>query len=352
MKSLQMQYDMINKELQKIRFEQLWPGFRPYRFALYDPEEACIGGKIFSRPKEFRANTAIFWQGSYTAIWNIEDDKNNTKEQRTASMVHEMFHAFQMERGEMRFADDIEGLAYPKTFDNLYLKSIENRLLAGLIRTAGAARQREELALFCALRENRERLCISKKAARYEYLSETIEGMAEYVELKALQQLDRAQYEERLEQARQELLNQEGVLDIRRSSYASGLLLMTAAEAAGVSAAHTIGEEERSVFELIAGRLADDSAEMLRALVQKNCADQEVRIETVLRRGERHSGVYRIIGYDPMNMFQVGRKIYGSHFWRLWDETKQETVEIDDEAVLICGENGEIHEFYCAQTIK
>ena len=68
---LQTAYYEVANRLERIDFPSIWPGFSSGSFALYQEKLACVSGQLVPRPPEFRGNTAILWQGSPLAIWNL-----------------------------------------------------------------------------------------------------------------------------------------------------------------------------------------------------------------------------------------------------------------------------------------
>ena len=170
-------YERVNRQLERIDFEALWPGFHPFPFALYDGTHAVLDGRLMDCPEDFHGNTAVSFQGRLTAIWNVRPDLPGDDIGLASKLVHEMFHAFQMERNEKRFPNDLLLAAAELTPEYLALKAEECRCLTepdGLLR-------------FQALREMRR--AVNGGCIQEEFLTETIEGMAQYIELCALEQL-------------------------------------------------------------------------------------------------------------------------------------------------------------------
>ena len=85
-------YNTVNTILNTIDFNALFKGFHKYRFALYTSKEIIIDGKVLSYQDSFRGNTAVFYEGEYIAIWNIEFDPIDDPEQLAYCLIHEMFH--------------------------------------------------------------------------------------------------------------------------------------------------------------------------------------------------------------------------------------------------------------------
>lgn len=196
MEALQELWHAVDHQLQRLDFEALWPGFRRCGFALYTQKWACLEGTLLPRPDGFLGNTAPEHEGRYIAIWNVQEDPAPDPEVLAADLVHEMFHAFQFSRGEGRLADELAALDYPEDVENFRVKQAENRLLLRAFHSADLAEKRSLLARFRALRDRRERLIGG--AVQFEYLPETVEGMAEYVGTQALAGLSPAKYRRRL----------------------------------------------------------------------------------------------------------------------------------------------------------
>ena len=102
-------YEAIAERLKRVDFNEIWTGFHPFEFALYNSQHIALSNCDLPWNEKFVGNTAIQYEGKYIAIWNIED-YHNTKidpNELAADLVHEMFHAYQMTLGETRFPDDL-----------------------------------------------------------------------------------------------------------------------------------------------------------------------------------------------------------------------------------------------------
>lgn len=179
----------ISNILQTIDFSASVPGFRPYPFALYTASQICIDGACMPYREEFLGNTAIPWQGSYLAIWNLEDDPVTDPELLSYSLVHEMFHCHQFANGERRFPSDLAMLTLAS--EAFYqMQHEENLALAdAYTRCDGAA-----FARFVALRS--ARAALQPELFAQQLRTETIEGMAEYAGLCALRRINEEKYRE------------------------------------------------------------------------------------------------------------------------------------------------------------
>ena len=110
MRELFIELDQI---IDKVDFGKIWNGFARYDFALYDEESVYLKSAVIPRVNRFLGNTAIEYDGAFIAIWSIEDTSTEDAEVLAADIVHEMFHAYQKEKGESRFPNDLKMLDYP-----------------------------------------------------------------------------------------------------------------------------------------------------------------------------------------------------------------------------------------------
>lgn len=333
-------YEKVCRQLERLDFEALWPGFHPFPFALYDGTHAFLEGQLMDCPEEFRGNTAISFQGRWIAIWNVgpalPGNKFPEDEERFASLlVHEMFHAFQMERKEQRFPNDLLLASAELSPEYLAFKAEECRCLS----------EPDNLPRFLALREMRKN--VSSSFIREEFLTETIEGLAQYIELCALEQLSTAGRQQKaLAECAKRLAEPRLLLDPRRCAYDSGALLLFAARRHGLTLYHGIGSESRSVYEIIRQQLppipmADsppsrdgESLVPWSRLLAEQAAQQEALIQAFLREVPlRVEGCFRICGYDPMNLWRRGDTLYSTSFLCLLAQNG-DTVTLTGKALL------------------
>lgn len=392
---MEQTYEEVRNLLKKVNFGEIWPGFHLCPFALYDENRACIEGKITLKPDFFRGNTTVEYEGEHIAIWKLEGNRPGEDLEILASdMVHEMFHAFQMEQGEGRFPDDLTALYYPDDIENFVYKFRENQILAQALRERDERKKRELLAQFCRLRRHRSKS--NEKFAAYECMAETVEGMAEYAGSRALEMLAPQKYGHRMETYLGFLEKLSPLLlDVRRISYYVGTVLALAANAGKLSIAHDIGKEERSLYKVLcdsldggqdgevrvhtdetevytpaaevweAAKVRADGAEVWEAAKVRadgagmwETAAEEIRVllqgrAEAHRQREEHffaaarrkvEGDFRICGYDPMNMIRLGERILGTHFFQLMDRHTGEIITLEGEILLetVRGETGEV----------
>lgn len=328
----------VSDALERVPFDGIWHGFARMPFALYTSELVCLSDGVIPWDERFRGNTAISFGDSYLAIWDVEHDKARTDDAEllvlASCLVHEMFHAFQMQRGETRFPQDLVTLDYPWDAVNFSQKLAENRLLVAGVRTEDTEQKREALAGVLRIRSERQRR-IGPIMLDAERLSETAEGMAEYAGLRALRTLSAEQMSRNLSQHLDCLENPgEMLFDIRRISYSSGAMLLWLAAGAGVDFFHDVGTENRPVSALIEQKLSSVQASVpadlqsVESAMHKALAARRVQLDAFFAvPRERTEGDFRITGYDPMNMWKTDGRILCAHFVCLSGESGDVFVE-------------------------
>lgn len=326
---MQELYRQLKNRLKQIHFGAIWPEFHQFPFALYDAQQAVFQGETIAKPDAFIGNTALLWQGRHIAIWHIAGSPTQDLNNLTANLVHEMFHAFQLEQGETRFPDELCLARTAQTPRSMALKAREIHLLAN-----GGA-----LSKISALRQKRGKLLGS--ASKEEWRAETIEGMAEYAFLQAMEQLTGGT--EAVQHKRQRLCHDTpSLLDIRRTAYDSGALLLSLAIENGVPIFHSIGQENRSIYELISPAMQPETPDPVTTeellLWETMLRQQKQRQEAVLQQflsSPRHmvQGTFTLQGFDPANLWRKDDVLYCSTFLSLLEENGK-TVSLFDESVL------------------
>lgn len=341
-------YDGMKARLDGVDFSQIWEGFHRYPFALYNDESVWLDGEVIPRDNRFLGNTCIEYGGGRIAIWNIGYGVDGDADIFASNLVHEMFHAFQMESGETRFPNDLVTLGYPMDIMNFSVKLEENRLLAAACRGGGQERGRNLLRRFAGLRLYRE--SIIGGFIDCERLTETVEGMAEYAGMSALNQLSGEKFDERAE-SYLSIIESPGELlfDPRRISYYTGALIVLAAKLAGISLSHALGAEQRSVCQILAGALGAKAQVPeppilpyggIAQRLSEFRAARAARFDDFMRtRREKTSGRYTICGYDPMNMIKSEGRVLCKNFIVLKEDGKEDAQFIGGPVLLEMEEN-------------
>ncbi len=215
---LEKLYCKTKSLIDSVDFSGLWRGFHPMKFALYDETRCFFDGGYVEKNEQFLANTSIFYQGEYIAIWNVMEELDPAV--LAPKLIHEMFHAFQNEQGESRFPNELDAL-WNYRYDAEYLsaKLEENRLLVGLVKKFDS----NSFAKLAALRKWRH--AADAYASSYEMAEEQIEGTAAYVELKVLGQLSQESFLSLRNKMTAEITRAENLFPIRVVSYSVGALL-------------------------------------------------------------------------------------------------------------------------------
>lgn len=217
--------DIANSDLAKY-----WPDFKLAAYALYDKENVYL----FNHPKfaktgqrlkwdeRFMGETIILYEDYPTAIVNLEFHEDAAS--LFSILVHEMFHGHQYLNDQLLSINEMLGVTYPLSKENVELRTQERKMLYQAVMAASGEEKRTTLQHFFALREVRKNLI--GEHLQYENLIETIEGPAWYVEMKAYSDKGSMQDDHILRKYCGNLIDQsDSFLHIRKSCYSSGLAL-------------------------------------------------------------------------------------------------------------------------------
>lgn len=306
-------YREVESVLETLDFGALFAGFHKYSYALYDSREICLDGKVMPFREGFRGNTAIEYNGAYTAIWNVEADRVDDMEWLACLLVHEMFHCHQKANGEKRYPSDLALLHYPDDIENFEKKYNENLYLA-------EAYEKYDWQAFQKFAQIREmRMKAHPDAVRQELKVETLEGTAEYVDLKALQRINHKRYRDVINQYLSKLRQQDDLLfDARRIAYYSGTLYYLCCERNKMvvhndfADVHTVYEQNPIPFE--EGPVEIKHYAFIPAGYAEIMEKRKKLIAQGIEQWEFTACNAFICGYDPMNMFRVGTLVYCRYF--------------------------------------
>lgn len=213
-------YREIEDRLEKIDFPALFSGFRRFPFALYNDTQAYTGGRMIEKPAEFLGNTAIRYNGGYTAIWKTAEEVDDF-DVLASKIVHEMLHAFQNASGETRWADERAALVkYQYDGANFTARLAE----AACMRSCLAEDSPEAFSRLLSLRK--ARMIRFPEAYDYEARIEQIEGTAHFVENAALAQLRPEKAEAAREQMLAALADPARYFPVRAVTYLSGAAMI------------------------------------------------------------------------------------------------------------------------------
>ncbi len=313
----------VDSRLARIDFEAIWPGFSPVDFALYTPQLMCFKGQVSDKPASFIGNTAIEYEGRSIAIWNmsyttVED--GDSLDRLAASLVHEMFHAFQHRQKETRFAKDLELVLYPRDPALVAWTDRESGILAESAFYQGDDRREKALQALRRIAAIRaEKTTLSGGATSNEYRVETTEGLAEYAGYRGLCQLDARLAAKQLAHYKDQVLNRDYLFDVRRRCYFSGILLAITLEKAGLPVAHDLTEKETFWDGLRIPRCPVEplSAQELSRATLLVAEENQKRADLLAgfrdRFPEKRPARALIVGYDPMNLVRIDDFLISTH---------------------------------------
>jgi len=243
-----------------------------------------------------------------------------------------MFHGFQMSRKEKRWPNEmVEGLSYKYITKNLSIKYIENKLLDKLIDNF----TKDKFNEFLTLRKYREKKF--SKEFSYETKIEVIEGMAEYVELKALKCLNEKLFIEKISNTKKLICDFKNLIPIRMISYKIGALLLLICDQNKISFYHEIGSTSKTIFEILSTKIdcQDLSIEnntkielMINNYYERIKQDIELFIDSST---SSIIGTFEIYGLDPLNTIKYNNYIHCKHFLAYKD--KEEVKYINQECI-------------------
>ena len=330
-------YRRLEEKVSQVDIGALWPGFHRLKFAVYDQSQCVLDGQYVEKTADFCANTAIEYGGEKVAIWMITGEEPDDAT-LAAKIIHEMFHGYQGERGECRWPDEMAALrSYTYSAENLSARLRENRLMAGLLEEFRA----EDFARLLSLRAWRRRAFPMEY--EYEAKVEQIEGSAEFVELRALAQLDGALAQRRWQRLAEAISSPDHLFPLRPACYGSGaaflrLLAKNGTEGVfdftnipfavsaveGVEPAFGGGEPDEAVQALLEGFRAETGR-----IVEAALAKNDVALE----------GPCPLISVNVYNARRQGNYITSTYFVMLGEISQPNllqgdfVVEMDGDAV-------------------
>lgn len=341
-------YQDIKQYIGKIDLDNLWSSFKPFRFALYDDKSVYLDGEVFDRDDRFYGNTAIDFNGEKIAIWNIELDNILDKSLITSKIIHEMFHAFQLTNKELRFPNEItHGLGYKYHALNLSIKDKENKLLAYLWDKFDNKLFKE----FLQLRKYRQRHFPNEFS--YETKIEVIEGMAEYIELKTLKELNFNLYQKTVDKFKEYIIDYHKLIPIRTISYHIGALILLICDKNNIDFNHEIGKTTATIYEIIASDILYQDLDVkedreITRLVNKHNQEIKQKIDDFIEQSTTSfSGKFRICGFDPQNSLKYKDMIYCKYFVMYVNIDNNERSTINEECVLQVNNDNLIVCIYC-----
>ena len=312
-------YTQINDKLDWLAFSDLWPGFSRCGFALYNDAEVVLHGEILPKTDEFIANTAIIYKGEHIAIWQLAEEMDT--DVLASKIAHEMFHAYQMERGESRFPDEMDALEmYEYSPAYLSVKYRENKLLAELCERFSDTGFQEFLSL------RKLRMAVYPYQYRYECGIEVIEGSAQYVELRALQILSDPLYRQARADCIARIRKISSLMPARVLCYDTGAMLLDVCRAHGLPVNETIGETaEMLLLDAVFADIKPATPPALdaeaEAFYTENIKKFRDKIDRILKTGEQIvQGDFALLGVNVYSARYLDGYVYTEYFLMYEDE--------------------------------
>ncbi|GIO28729.1 hypothetical protein [Ornithinibacillus bavariensis] len=321
----------ISQDLVKEKLESYWPNFDLVAFALYDTSNVYLFNhpkfkqhnkfQTLKRDHQFNGCTLILYEGYPTAIVDVElyDDYEGLY----SIFVHELFHGFQYLKGERRFPDEIIGLTYPLSKENVELRNRERAILFDAMLEDDIMKKKQYLNTFISLRE--KRAANMDNYITYENLVETIEGPAWYVELKAYSEKSTIEHKSIIKKYGHYLIDKfESTLDIRKSCYSSGLVMCLLLDDFLPDWKEGFWDKPETLYDLL--KQNSDNIEIIRDV--EISAETEKVINFVkqkrncsLESFEQQNGIHlfiegeiKAISFDPMNIVPLEDRLLHKNF--------------------------------------
>jgi hypothetical protein len=341
----------LNDLMELVDFSKLWNGFEKTKYAIYNDknfyindneglelelvkDDFCFTGKTDER---FIGNTAILIDNNYIAIWNQDSIHKDLNSVRLASLIiHEMFHCFQLAKGERRFANELLGVSYPMTIENISLRTLERQYLLDANLETDKEKKMKLVTLFYITRKKRELLI--GNIIEYEKAIETIEGAAVYVEYKALDQLMASNSISLIGYTRGFTDINEKNLNIRHSTYNQGLLLGLIADECIPNWKERFTDStlflsdfilsELQINEIELGDKHENQKEIEDCIT--NWIDQRDLVFDEFERKSKLNSLedgFQITGFDPMNIVKRNQEIIHKNFLRVKIENCEQVIK-------------------------
>lgn len=332
---LSVAYQELKQRIDRVDFSRLWRGFQKTKFAVYNDTACYFDGTYIEKTGAFLANTSIQYNGEHIAIWYLPEAPSDW-DQLSASIIHEMFHAYQNASGESRWPDERDALLhYQYTSENLSAKLQEAELIAALLKDDPSA----DFETLLRARKSRAQ----KHPYEYDYEAriEQIEGAANYVELRALEQLDPAKAQAKWNTALKSILDPANYLPIRIVSYAIGALFLACIKKQSVFDFESFADEPFSIKileNILPDNGPDQTSPIIDTILKEYQAETNAIIESALAKNECVlEGKYPLIGLNVYNARWNGRYATSTYFIAYQDGAEMKTlygdfiVEIDED---------------------
>ncbi len=322
---LERMYHEVEKRIGLVRFDRIWSGFSPARFALYDREHCYFDGHFVEKTDDFLANTTICYHGENIAIWQL-DSEDPDPDKLTASLVHEMFHAFQQKNREKRYPHELKMLLeYRYDPEEIQIRIREAQVMKNILL---GGKQADFGELMKLRKSRKERFPVQYG---YESLTEQIEGTACFAEMSALESLNSEKAGEMRKACLTELERPEFYLPMRVSCYDSGALLLECVRVCTGKRMDCFSDVPfaEEILEGIKPETVDLKVEgHVSEAVETYISDTREWIRDVVQNGEQVlDGCYPLAGLNVWDARSDGTFVTSQGFLAVMDGQRQRTLE-------------------------
>lgn len=322
--------------MNKIDLNDYWADFKPVAYSLYDSDNVYLFNHpnypsvnnepyVFPWNEQFLADSLILFENYPTAIVNVKRYENI--ETIYSLLIHELFHGHQYVKGEKRFPNELLGVQYPLKLENINSRIKERKLLFQALLESDKVAKNKLLNEFIFIRDQRKENIGAY--AQYEFLIESIEGPAWYVEGKALQKASNLPFDEVMKQYSSLLLDKkDSNLNIRRSCYGSGMFLCLLLDELSTDWQQKFIQTEKTLYEFfkefITGEALqktndpyDHESQEIFQFIQK---ERSKRFEEFNNAKGYHlviEGNIKGISFDPMNIIYHNKQLLHQNFIKI-----------------------------------
>ena len=207
----------------------------------------------------------------------------------------------------------------------------------------------ELLRKFAYIREMRYKIYPSMVSQ--ELKAETLEGMAEYIGLKALEFINAEKYRAIIDDYLGKLKAESNLLfDVRRISYFTGTIFFLCLEQFGFSV-NNVFDSEETAYEQNRIDITDVTAEIISySFILNNYKqlrqEKRAKVEEHIKHSKYIESDAFICGYDPMNMFRIDDVVFCSYFVCINENDEVKTISSAVALKLAEGSNQSIVGYY------
>lgn len=327
----------VARRINSIDLKKLWDGFYPFDFAFYNDEKVFMYSNeninIFNWNDNFIGNTAIKLNEKYIAIWKLDELKDDLNlDKLTASILHEMFHCYQFEIGENRWANEVLNIEYPLDIENTAYRVQERKTIYNYLLEEDQEIKNNHLEEFVGYRNKRS--TIIKEFISYEKAIESIEGTALYVEYSALKMLSNSNDYFR-KYINPLVISNKDVLSIRSSSYVSGLALCLILDEYIDGWQKEYMSSTKYLYDYLIEKIKINKSfvdiidlEHSRIIINEKKKEVNELFESFYNLNEivTLEREFTLIGFDPMNIVKKDHLLYHRHMIKVMDGEKEKFI--------------------------